>query len=63
MPVASALSQAAAPDPSREACALRDQAARCRRLSRGATDGDVIAMLNLMALEYDAKAGALDRPH
>ena len=36
--------------------ALQEQAQRCRRLARGVTDSAAARTLNLMAMEYEAKA-------
>jgi PAS domain S-box-containing protein len=40
--------------------ALREQAARCRRLARSTTDGRTIETLNLMAAEYEQKARMIE---
>ena len=41
---------------SEDAAFLREQARRCRRLARGIATPDVVATLNQMAAEYDARA-------
>ncbi|MGQ0660096.1 PAS domain-containing protein [Sphingosinicella sp.] len=43
----------------RQACALDDQAARCRRLAKALSDARTIATLTGMATEYEAKAREL----
>jgi PAS domain S-box-containing protein len=43
----------------RQACALDEQAARCRRLASSLTDARTVATLTGMATEYEAKAGEL----
>jgi PAS domain-containing protein len=43
----------------RQACALDDQAARCRRLALSLGDSRTIATLNAMAAEYEGKAEEL----
>jgi PAS domain-containing protein len=43
----------------RQACALRAQAMRCRRLAQSVTDQQTFDTLQLMASEYDEKAGSL----
>lgn len=43
----------------RQACALDDQAKRCRRLARSLSDTRTVATLTGMAAEYEAKASAL----
>lgn len=42
---------------------LADQAKRCRRLARTVGDQATVATLARMADEYDAEAGALERPN
>ena len=44
----------------RQSRALRDQAARCRRLAQSVDDKQTMNTLNLMAFDYDRQAGALD---
>jgi hypothetical protein len=43
------------------ACVLRAQAMRCRRLAYSVTDQKTFDTLQLMASEYDEKAGSLAR--
>lgn len=40
---------------------MREQARRCRRLARGISTPDVVATLNRMALDYDARAEKLEK--
>ena len=44
------------PSMSEDAAFMREQARRCRRLARGIATPDVVATLNRMADEYDARA-------
>ena len=44
---------------SEDAAFLREQARRCRRLARGIATPDVVATLNQMAAEYEARAEQL----
>ena len=39
---------------------LRDQAARCRRLSAGCGDADAVRAMETMAMEFEVRASALD---
>ena len=43
-----------------DAAFLREQARRCRRLARAVATPDVVATLNRMAAEYDARAEKID---
>jgi hypothetical protein len=45
---------------SEDAAFLREQARRCRRLARGIATPDVVATLNQMATEYDARAERME---
>lgn len=45
---------------SEDAVFLREQARRCRRLARAIATPDVIATLNQMAAEYDARAEKIE---
>lgn len=40
---------------------LRQQARRCRRLARGIPTPDVVATLNGMADDYDARANEMEK--
>ncbi|HYJ84285.1 MAG TPA: hypothetical protein VEW26_15745 [Allosphingosinicella sp.] len=40
---------------------LREQARRCRRLARGIATPDVAETLNLMAVDYDARADEMEK--
>ncbi|HYG47050.1 MAG TPA: hypothetical protein VD846_03820 [Allosphingosinicella sp.] len=44
-----------------DAAFLREQARRCRRLARGIVTPDVVATLNRMADDYDARADEIER--
>jgi hypothetical protein len=44
-----------------DAAFLREQARRCRRLARGIATPDVVATLNGMADEYDARAEQMEK--
>jgi hypothetical protein len=45
---------------SEDAAFLREQARRCRRLARGIATPDVVATLNRMAAEYEARADRME---
>ncbi|HEX8623901.1 MAG TPA: hypothetical protein VF782_02355 [Allosphingosinicella sp.] len=44
-----------------DAAFLREQARRCRRLARGVATPDVVATLNQMAVDYDARAEEMEK--
>ncbi|HEX8513270.1 MAG TPA: hypothetical protein VF688_09195 [Allosphingosinicella sp.] len=44
-----------------DAAFLREQARRCRRLARGVATPDVVATLNQMAVDYDARAEEIEK--
>jgi hypothetical protein len=46
---------------SEDAAFMREQARRCRRLARGIATPDVVATLNQMAAEYDARADNMEK--
>ncbi|HEX6377258.1 MAG TPA: hypothetical protein VFZ91_16225 [Allosphingosinicella sp.] len=46
---------------SEDAAFMREQARRCRRLARGITTPELIATLNRMADDYDARADKLEK--
>jgi hypothetical protein len=46
---------------SEDAAFMREQARRCRRLARGIATPDVVATLNQMAVDYDARAEKLEK--
>lgn len=46
---------------SEDAAFLKEQARRCRRLARGIATPDVVATLNQMADEYEARAEKTER--
>jgi hypothetical protein len=48
-------------DMSEDAAFLREQARRCRRLARGIATPDVVATLNQMAAEYEARAEKMEQ--
>ena len=43
-----------------DAAFLKEQARRCRRLARGIATPDIVATLNQMADEYEARAEAMN---
>lgn len=43
-----------------DAAFLREQARRCRRLARGIATPDIVATLNQMAEEYEARAETVE---
>jgi hypothetical protein len=46
---------------SEDAAFLREQARRCRRLASSVDTADVATTLTLMADDYDARAGELEK--
>jgi hypothetical protein len=44
-----------------DAAFLREQARRCRRLARGIATPDVVATLDQMAADYDARAEEMEK--
>lgn len=49
-------------DPAAAARACRDNAARCRRLARQTTDGQIAERLLILASEYEEHAVNVEKP-